>query len=141
MTGPNEEPPNTSTGNGNAIITFDPTTHTMRVTMWFSNLVAPTTASHIHCCTATPGAGTAMVATAVPTFPGFPLGVTFGSYDQTFDTSQASTYNPAFITANGGTVAGAEAALYAGILAGKAYLNIHSTQFPGGEIRGFLLPG
>ena len=50
----------------------------------------------------------------------------------------ASSYNPAFVTANGGTPASAFAALVAGLNAGDAYLNIHTTQFPGGEIRGFL---
>ena len=52
----------------------------------------------------------------------------------------ASSYNPAFVTAHGGTVAGAEADLLAGLKAGQAYLNIHSSTFPGGEIRGFLRP-
>jgi hypothetical protein len=54
------------------------------------------------------------------------------------DTSLASTYRAAFITANGGTVAGAEAALYSSLLAGTAYFNIHSATFAGGELRGFL---
>jgi hypothetical protein len=49
-----------------------------------------------------------------------------------------SSYNPAFVSANGGTAASAEAALFAGIMAGHAYLNIHTTTFPGGEIEGFL---
>ena len=56
----------------------------------------------------------------------------------TFDMTLASSYNPSFITNNGGTPATAEAALFAGLLAGDAYFNIHSTMFPGGEIRGFL---
>ena len=56
----------------------------------------------------------------------------------TFDTSLDSTYNPDFVTANGGSVDAAEAALAASLAAGTAYLNIHSTVFPGGEIRGFL---
>jgi hypothetical protein len=56
----------------------------------------------------------------------------------TFDLTMASSYNPAFVTAEGGTVAGAEAALVAGLLAGETYINIHTTMFPGGEIRGFL---
>jgi hypothetical protein len=55
-----------------------------------------------------------------------------------FDMTQASTWNPAFI--GGGTPATAEAALLAGVAAGEAYLNIHSTFAPGGEIRGFLVP-
>jgi len=41
-------------------------------------------------------------------------------------------------TANGGTVASAEPVLLAGLSAGDAYLNIHTTNFTGGEIRGFL---
>ena len=69
--------------------------------------------------------------------PGFPLGVTAGTYTRTFDMTDPASYNPAFVTANGGTT-GAEAALLAGLQAGQAYLNIHTTMFPGGEIRGFL---
>jgi hypothetical protein len=56
-----------------------------------------------------------------------------------FDLTNAGTYNTAFETAHGGTVAGAEAALVAGIENGETYLNIHTTNFPGGEIRGFLV--
>jgi hypothetical protein len=63
--------------------------------------------------------------------------VTSGTYDNTLDLTQASSYNPAFVTAEG-SVPNAEAALLAGIAAGEAYLNIHSTVVPGGEIRGFL---
>jgi len=80
------------------------------------------------------------VATTVPTFPGFPLGVTSGTYNDTLDLTQASSFNPAFVTANGGTPASAEAALAAALAADKAYLNIHTTVSPGGEISGFLEP-
>jgi hypothetical protein len=140
LTGPGESPPNTSPGVGATEVDIDTTAATMRVRVTFSGLTAGTTASHIHSATALPGVGTAGVATTTPTFPNFPLGVTAGAYDQTLDLTQASSYNPAFVTANGGTVAGAEAALLAGIAAGEAYLNIHTTAFPGGEIRGFLQP-
>ena len=54
--------------------------------------------------------------------------------------SLTATYNAPFVTANGGTAAGAEAALLAGIAAGKAYFNVHTQSVPGGEIRGFLQP-
>jgi MYXO-CTERM domain-containing protein len=37
-------------------------------------------------------------------------------------------------------VANAETALLNGIAAGEAYLNVHSSVFPGGEIRGYLQP-
>ncbi len=110
----------------------------MRVQVTFSGLLGTTTASHIHAATGMPDTGTAIVATQTPTFTGFPLGVNSGTYDHTFDTSQDSFYNPAFETANGGTAASAEAALAAALDAGEAYLNIHTTVVPGGEIRGFL---
>lgn len=136
LTGSQEVPPTGSPGIGSALVTLDTVTNLLTVNVSFAGLVSPTIASHIHCCTL-PGAN-AMVATAVPTFPGFPLGVTTGTYLQTFDLTLASTYNPAFITAHGGTVAGAQAAFIAGLLNGETYLNIHTSQFPGGEIRGQL---
>jgi hypothetical protein len=97
--------------------------------------------AHIHCCLASLfAAGTNVgVATTVPAFPGFPLGVTSGTYDHVLDLTSASSYNPAFVTMQGGTVVAAEAALINGIETGKTYLNIHTTNFPGGEIRGFLV--
>jgi len=136
LTGSQEVPPSGSPGIGSALVTLDTVTNLLTVNVSFAGLGSPTIASHIHCC-APPGVN-AMVATAVPTFPGFPLGVTTGTYLQTFDLTLASTYNPAFITAHGGTVAGAQAAFIAGLLNGQTYLNIHTSQFPGGEIRGQL---
>ena len=138
LSGPAESPPNASPGTGFASISIDNVTHMMHVQIAFSDLVGLTTASHIHCCTAVPGAGTVMVATELPLFTGFPVGVTSGTYDHTFDTSLASTWNPAFITGHGGTPLGAEAALIDGMLGDMAYLNIHTDFRPGGEIRGFL---
>jgi hypothetical protein len=140
LTGPAEVPVNNSPGIGKTLVTIDVAANTMRVQATFSGLLAGVSASHIHAATAVAGAGTAGVATALPTFPGFPSGVTSGTYDQTFNMLLNSSYNPSYITANGGTPASAFAALRAAIAAGKAYLNIHSTMFPGGEIRGFLLP-
>ena len=80
-----------------------------------------------------------MVATTTPSFPDFPT-TTSGSYDRIFDTTLASTYNAAFLSgAGGGTVQGAEDALFAGMLAGTSYFNIHNAEFPGGEIRANLV--
>ena len=140
LSGASEVPPTGSPGTGSAFVIVDTTLQTMEVDETFAGLLGTTTASHIHCCTATPLAGNAGVATQVPYFTGFPLGVTSGSYDHTFDLTLASTYNPAFITAEGGTVALAEAALLGGLAAGETYLNIHSNVDPSGEIRGYLVP-
>lgn len=138
LTGAAEAPPNSSTASGKAEITFDPVAHTLRVYVVFAGLSGPNSAAHIHCCTASANAGTAGVATATPTFPGFGALGTGGTYDQTFDTLLTSTYRGAFIPAGG--VSAAEALLFQGILNGQAYLNIHSNAYPGGEIRGFLSP-
>ena len=105
--------------------------------MTFGGLLSPTTAAHIHCCQ--PLGTNAIVATTTPTFPGFPLGVTAGGYiSPVFDLTMTSSYNPAFITAHGGTAATAEAALIDGMLGGQSYLNIHTMGNPTGEIRGQL---
>jgi hypothetical protein len=136
MTGAQEVPPTGSPGVGSVLLTIDTVTNLMTVNVSFAGLVSPTTIAHIHCC-APPG-GIAIPATTVPSFPGFPVGVTTGTFLGTFDLSLASSYNPAFITASGGTVAAAQAAFIAGLLNGQAYFNIHTQQFPGGEIRGQL---
>jgi len=138
LSGPGESPPNASPGTGFATVTTNDVANTLSVDVTFSGLQGTTTASHIHCCVLPPGA--TGVATTIPTFAGFPLGATSGTYSNILDLTLASSYNPAFITANGGTVASAETALLAGLVAGQAYLNIHTTAFPGGEIRGFLAP-
>ena len=138
LSGAIEVPPNNSLGTGTATVIFDDDADTMRVIVAFAGLTGTTTMSHVHCCTAIPGAGTAGVATELPSFTGFPLGVQAGTYDHTFDTSLAATWNPAFLAANGATAEGAADAFLAGMLAGRTYLNIHTSFAPGGEIRGFL---
>jgi hypothetical protein len=140
LTGPNESPPNNSPGGGFASVIYDNVAHTLHVHVAFAGLTSGTTASHIHATTSSPGTGTAGVATTTPTFPNFPLGVTSGTYDNTLDLTSLGSYNPAFVTANGGTAASAEAVLAAAMAAGTSYLNIHTTNFGGGEIRGFLVP-
>lgn len=139
LSGPDENPPNGSPGTGFAEVTINLTLNTLRVQVSFSGLTGTTTASHIHAPVTVPN-GTAGVATQTPSFSSFPLGVTSGSMDQTLDMTMASSWNPSYITANGGTPAGAEAAFAQALANGAAYLNIHTSTFGGGEIRGFLLP-
>lgn len=137
LSGSNEVPANASPGTGFAFVTVDDVAHTMHVEATFSGLLSNTTVSHIHCCTAVPLTGVVAPATTTPSFTGFPQGVTAGSYDIILDMTLATSYNPAFVTANGG-ITGAEAFLFDGLSLGKSYFNIHTTRFPGGEIRGFL---
>ncbi len=141
LSGANEFPSNASPAIGSTSVFYDPDAHTLQVNYTFSGLLGNTTAAHIHCCTALPfGNSTAGVATQTPTFINSPLGVNSGIYNSPiFDLTLTTSWNNAFINLNGGTTAGAEAAFSTGLFANKSYLNVHSTSFPGGEIRGFLV--
>ncbi len=126
-----------ATGTGLVELFFDVDTHDLTIYTTFSGLSAPTIASHIHCCTALGGVGTAGIAVDSPSLVGFPLGVTAGTYLHTFDLDDPLNFTPAFLTASGGTAALATARLVGALNAEKSYLNIHTTAFPGGEIRAF----
>ncbi|MGZ5003330.1 MAG: CHRD domain-containing protein [Chthoniobacterales bacterium] len=139
LSGPNESPSNDSLAAGSATVTIDFDLFTMRIQANFSGLQGTVTSAHIHAATAAQFSGTAGVATQVPSFEMFPTGVTSGTYDHTFDLTLDSSYNPDFIAANGGTISTASNALFAALVNGKAYLDIHTTAFGEGEIRGFLV--
>jgi len=135
-----EAPPNASPGTGEATLVYDPIARTYTLSTTFRDLLGVVTVAHIHAATANPFTGTAGVATPTPTFPGFPAGVSSGTYDVVLSSIATSSYNGAFITNNGGTALSAEAAFRSTLDSGRAYLNIHSSLFPGGEIRGFFVP-
>src|SRR6266404_3102455 len=132
LTQANEVPPTGSPATGLATVILDPTAQTIQINATFSGLTTPDTMAHIHCCLASPfltGVNVG-VATTVPAFPGFPLGVTSGTYTSAvFDLTQPLIYNPAFVTLQG-SLAQAEAALIAGIENGQTYFNIHTVNFP-----------
>jgi hypothetical protein len=139
LDGPSENPPVASDGTGNVVVTYDSVAHTLFVAAEFADLEGTTTVAHIHCCVAAPG--TVGVATYPSTFPGFPVGVSNGTYvsPSPIDLTLTTSYTAGFLNNfGGGTAAGAEAALVAGMLAGMAYFNIHTSFASGGEIRGFL---
>ncbi len=132
LLGTNEVPANASPATGLSIVTVSGNLMTVHET-WSGLIGGPSAAAHIHCCTA-PGSN---IGVAIP-FTGFPVGAS-GVYDHVFDLTNPATYTSAFVNGlGGGTTAGAEAALLAGLDAGHAYANIHNAAFPAGEIRGFL---
>lgn len=135
-----EFPPNVSPGVGTVMVDYDDVMNSMHVHVIFSGLLGTTTAFHIHCATAAPFAGTAGVATTTPTFWGSPLGIKAGFlHAPDLDLGAPSTYNPDFITAHT-DLAGAEAFLLQSLAGGTAYVDVHTSLFAGGEIRGFLTP-
>ena len=129
-----------ATGSGSVLIQYDNVEHTFLINADWTGLSGVTTVAHIHCCTAVAGAGTIGVAVTPGTLPGFPTGVSSGSYTSPLiDLDDPLSFTTGFLnTFGGGTTSGAIAALLAGIGAGTAYFNVHSSTFPGGEIRGFL---
>jgi hypothetical protein len=139
MDGPSEPAASTGTGYGTAL--YDDVLHTLTLDCTFSGLATDvgtgTSASHIHAPTTLPFQGAVGVATTTPTFAGFPNNVTSGVFHSVLDLTLASSWNPSYVTANGG-IAGAEAAFASALATGRSYWNIHSGKFPGGEIRGFM---
>jgi CHRD domain/HYR domain/Secretion system C-terminal sorting domain len=108
FSGLQETPANNSTATGTFVGTYDDVTNLLTYTINFSGLSANTTAAHFHA--APPGiAGAIVIGPA-----GFPTGVTTGTYNNTLTLTTTQ-----------------EDSLKLGVW----YFNIHTTAFPGGEIR------
>ena len=123
--------PNLSPASG--FITVTVIADMLTVDLSFSGLTGGVAAAgHIHCCVPV---GT-NIGVAVG-FTGLPA-ATSGTYVHTFDLLDPTIYTAAFLGSGGGTAAGAEAALIAGLDAHQAYSNLHNATLPGGEIRGNL---
>lgn len=127
-------PPNASPAFGMTELEISGTK--MFVDARFRDLLGTTTAAHVHCCTTTAFTGDAAI--AVP-FNNFPTGVNASTYNTMIDLSKDASFDPAFLAANGGTAAGALSALTTAINAHEAYVNIHTSSQPNGEIRGWLV--
>jgi CHRD domain/Secretion system C-terminal sorting domain/Calx-beta domain len=106
----NEVPTNNSTATGIAYGTFNTLTNQLSLTVTFTGLSNNATAGHIH--------GAAPVGMNAGVLVGFTVPST---------TSGSFSYNQALNATNA-----------AHLLAGNTYINIHSGNFPNGEIRGQL---
>ncbi len=108
LIGGQEEPPNSSGGIGQAQVTIDPAQGRIAVTGRYSNLQGTASAAHIH-GSARRGANSGVI-----------LGLTVSG-------------------GSAGTISGSgmlTASEVQTLMDGLAYLNLHSSAFPGGEIRG-----
>ncbi|MHB8472643.1 MAG: CHRD domain-containing protein [Gammaproteobacteria bacterium] len=111
LAGTNQVPPNASRGFGSGTMTYDDVTNQLDWNIAFSDLVAGATAAHFH-GPAAPGTNASV---QVP----IPLGASSGM------TSGLLTGSATLTNAQGTQ-----------LLSDLWYVNIHSSVFPGGEIRG-----
>jgi hypothetical protein len=124
-----------STGTGTGSVMFNSATDTLTVALAFTGLESPTTipagvpgAAHIHFGPDPASNGPPIFPFIEPYANNFPLGVTSGTYVTTL-TAASLLPDPA----DGiNTFAQAVNA----IEAGQTYFNIHTAEFPGGEIAG-----
>lgn len=111
-----------ASGSGTAHGSFDTDTNVLTWVIDFSGLSAGVTVAHFHGPSAGPGTNAA-VTVEVPTLPGTVPGVTAGSIIGSEDLDNL---------AGAATVAAWKEHFKAGLL----YINVHTTNFRGGEIRG-----
>jgi CHRD domain-containing protein len=112
-----ENPPTTSNAFGVAFLTFDNATQELCYSISFTSLVAAETAAHFH-GPAAPGVNAAILLDISPAPPG---------------PSPAGSPKTGCV----GPLDGQQRLF---LKRGLLYINVHSTTFPGGEIRGQVVP-
>jgi len=114
LSGLNENPPNASPATGMAFVVYDDVAATITVSVSWSGLTAPATAGHIH-----GPADTAHNGGVLFPFSGVPAATAGAIPTQSFaiNSTQVSYLNTQML-----------------------YVNIHTSTFPGGEIRGQIVP-
>lgn len=120
LSGSSESPPNGSPATGNCSVVLNAAGTQLSISVQFQNLVAAYTASHIH--------GPAPAGTNAPVkwgFNGVPAGWVFNA---------ATTSG----TLTNFLVTGITPTDVTNLNNGQFYVNIHSTTFPGGELRAQL---
>lgn len=133
--GSQQAPPNASAGVGSSLLVLSTAGDTLDVAFGFVGLSGTATDAGLYCC-APSGSNGALALT----FPGFVTGATIGAYANTFNLLASSSYASGFLAANGGSAMTARNALVAGLLGGLAYVNISSTAYVNGELRGAAQP-
>ena len=126
LTPSQEVPAVTSGGSGAATVTLDG--NSLSVSLSFTGLTSNTLFAHIHCCVAS-GANAPV---AIDFGTAFPIGVTSGTFFATFDLTSATTYSAGFRAANPNF----QTTFTNGLTSGLAYINVHTANNRGGEIRG-----
>jgi hypothetical protein len=125
LLGPNERPtPNTSTATGSATVTINESAQSITYTVTVNNLTT-VVAAHIH--TGRSDAAGPVVVNLLPTAPAA------GPFSGTLTSGTATMTNIATgvpVTFN---------SLVSLIRNGDAYVNVHTSAFPGGEVRGQLI--
>lgn len=124
LTGAQQIPPNASTGSGRIEGTYDKRTKIYTYKITWSGLSSAVTGIHFH--------GIADKGyVAIPAPPGiYPNGIAAAASG--FSTATSGTYS-ATLLVDGMVINESH------FLAGKFYVDIHTTNFPGGEIRGQIL--
>lgn len=135
LTEDQEVPPTGSDATGTGSAQLDTVAQTLTVHLTWEGLTGPSGVAHIHCCPG-PGVNGLVAIDFVPA--GFPL-VATGTFDHTFDLTDAASYGGMFLDQFGDDVDLARAAVINGLVEGLAYFNIHTEQFRAGEIRGDIV--
>lgn len=120
LNGASEVPSNASAATGSATVILNAAQTQLSISCSFQNLVGTYTASHIH----------------APAAPGFNAGVRFGFVGAPAGWVFSNGNHDGVLTNFIAT--GVTATDVANLANGLAYINVHSTTFPGGEIRGQL---
>ena len=109
--------------------------NTLAIGLDWAGLTGDAVQAHIHCCVALPPGN---VGVAIDLWLLANEQPATGSYSAFYDLNVVNPFRNSFVSANGNTAVSALTALLAAMDAGggRAYFNIHTAQFPGGEIRG-----
>lgn len=129
LTGGQEVPAVSTPATGLATLVIDLATNNWTFDIQFGTLTAPLSVAHIHQAAAGANGPVIIGLDGMPLSGGRPVWNLLAPGITSFNSNGALNAPFAF-----------PAAQVANLLAGNTYINVHSTAFPGGEIRGQLVP-